>query len=133
MAVKERQERFYEAEVYRLKGEVLVRCTAAGEAAAETCFYEALGAARRDGARSLELRTALSLSRLWRQQGKYTAAYELLRDVYSQFTEGWETADLQEAKQCLEGLERARLSPIRKTVPLLGSSERQRVHRGRTG
>ena len=76
-----------------------------GEAAGEACFHQALVAARRDGARSLELRTALSLSRLWQRQGKRTAAYELLQDVYSQFTEGWETADLQEAKQCLEDLE----------------------------
>ena len=105
VAVKERQERFYEAEVYRLQGEVLIHCTEEGEVAGETCFHQALRAARRDGARSLELRAALSLSRLWQRQGKHTAAYELLQGVYSQCTEGWETADLREAKRCLEDLE----------------------------
>jgi predicted ATPase len=132
-AVTDRQERFYEAEVYRLRGEVLGRRTAAGEAAGETCFQRALVAARRDGARALELRTALSLSRLWQCQGKHSAAYELLRDVYSQFTEGWETADLQEAKQCLETLEMERVFLTSGTVPVLERSWRPRTRDSRVG
>jgi adenylate cyclase len=132
VVVQERQERFYEAEVYRLQGEVLRCSTAAGEAAAEACFHRALGAARRDGARALELRTALSLSRLWQHQGKHSTAYALLQDVYSQYTEGWETTDLQEAKRCLEDLATERVPPTG-LVPLLERSRRTRARRRRTG
>ena len=96
-------------------------------------LHEALAVARRDGARSLELRTALSLSRLWQRQGKDTAAYALLRDVYSQYTEGWETADLQEAKRCLQALEMERVLPTSDRVPRRGRSRRPRARGGRTG
>jgi predicted ATPase len=65
---------------------------------AETCFQQALDIARRQQAKSLELRAAMSLSRLWQQQGKRADAHELLAPVYSWFTEGFDTADLQEAK-----------------------------------
>ena len=64
----------------------------------------ALDVARHQHAKSLELRAAVSLSRLWQQQGKCTAAYELLAPVYGWFTEGFDTADLQEAKALLEAL-----------------------------
>ena len=69
---------------------------------AETCFQQALVLARRQQAKSWELRVALSLSRLWQQQGKCTAARELLAPVYGWFTEGFDTADLQEAKVLLD-------------------------------
>ena len=68
------------------------------------CFHQALDVARRQQARALELRAAMSLSRLWQQQGKGAAARELLAPVYGWFTEGFDTADLQEAKALLEEL-----------------------------
>jgi len=71
---------------------------------AEACFQRALDIARRQGAKSLELRAVLSLSRLWQQQGKRREARQLLADIDGWFTEGFETADLQEAKVLLEEL-----------------------------
>jgi predicted ATPase len=73
-------------------------------AQAETCFQHALTIARRQQAKSLELRAAMSLARLWQQQGQRTATYELLAPIYGWFTEGFDTADLQEAKALLEEL-----------------------------
>jgi predicted ATPase len=73
-------------------------------AEAEACFQQALDVARRRQARSWELRAAMSLARLWQQQGKRDEAHELLAPVYSWFTEGFDTADLQEAKALLEAL-----------------------------
>jgi predicted ATPase len=67
-------------------------------------LQRALDVARRQEAKSLELRAAMSLSRLWQQQGKRTEAYELLAPIYGWFTEGFDTADLQEAKALLEAL-----------------------------
>jgi predicted ATPase len=100
-----------EAELYRLKGELfLVQAVGRGGVRtapvmdAETCFHRALTIARGQHARSLELRTAVSLSRLWQQQGKRDQARELLAPVYGWFTEGFDTADLQEAKVLLEEL-----------------------------
>ena len=72
---------------------------------AEACFQQALDVARRQQAKSLELRAAMSLSRLWQQQGKRAEARELLAPIYGWFTEGFDTADLQEAKALLEELE----------------------------
>jgi predicted ATPase len=69
------------------------------------CFQQALAVTRRQQARSLELRAAMSLSRLWQQQGKHANARELLAPLYSWFAEGFDTADLQEAKMLLEELE----------------------------
>ena len=69
------------------------------------CFRQALEIARRQGAKSWELRAAMSLSRLWQQQGKRAEAYELLAPIYGWFTEGFDTADLQEAKALLAELE----------------------------
>jgi len=91
------------AELYRLQGELL---TLASEhhAEAETCFQQALEAARRQQVKSWELRAAMSLARLWQGQGKRAAARELLAPVYGWFTEGLDTADLQEAKALLEEL-----------------------------
>ena len=73
-------------------------------AQAEACFHRALALARRQQAKSWELRAATSLSRLWLQQGKRAEARELLADVYSWFTEGFNTTDLREAKALLEAL-----------------------------
>ena len=74
------------------------------ELAAEACFQQALDVARRQEAKLLELRAAMSLARLWQQQGKRADAHALLAPVYGWFTEGFDTADLQEAKALLEGL-----------------------------
>jgi predicted ATPase len=68
------------------------------------CFCQALDIARHQQAKSLELRAAMSLARLWQRQGKRDEAYELLADIYGWFTEGFDTADLQEAKALLEEL-----------------------------
>jgi predicted ATPase len=73
-------------------------------AQAEACFQQALAVARGQQAKSLELRAAVSLARLWQQQDKRTAAHELLAPVYGWFTEGFDTADLQAAKSLLEEL-----------------------------
>ena len=97
-------ERFYEAEVYRIKGELLLQQAVPDAPQAEACFQQALVVARRQQAKSWELRAAMSLSRLWQQQGKRTAARELLAPIYRWFTEGFDTADLQEAKALLEAL-----------------------------
>ena len=71
---------------------------------AEACFQQALDVARRQQAKSWELRAAMSLSRLWQQQGKRAEARELLAPIYGWFTEGFDTADLQEARALLEEL-----------------------------
>ena len=84
---------------------MLLRQPGTPQAEAETWLQRALDVARRQEAKSLELRAAMSLSRLWQQQGKRTEAYELLAPIYSWFTEGFDTADLQEAKALLEELE----------------------------
>jgi predicted ATPase len=97
--------RWWEAELYRLRGELLLRHTVAQPGEAEAYFQQALEVARRQEAKSLELRAATSLARLWQQQGKRTEARELLAPVYDWFTEGFDTADLQEAKALLEDLE----------------------------
>lgn len=70
----------------------------------EACFRQALGVARRQQAKSLELRAAMSLSRLWQRQRKRAAAHKLLAPIYGWFTEGFDTADLQEAKGLLAEL-----------------------------
>ena len=105
--VHQTEERWCEAELYRLRGELLRQATGGMQRAAWTpqaCFQHALTIARRQQAKSLELRSAMSLARLWQQQGKRTAAHDLLAPVYGWFTEGFDTADLQEAKTLLEEL-----------------------------
>ena len=109
--VRTNGEQVYEAELYRLQGELRLAPVGQGqhppgpsEAAAERSMQQALDIARRQQAKSLELRAAMSLSRLWRQQGKHREAYELLAPIYGWFTEGFDTADLQEAKALLEAL-----------------------------
>jgi predicted ATPase len=103
-AVHTTANRVCEAELYRLKGELQLRLVTDNAAEAESCFRQALDVARRQQAKSLELRAAMSLSRLWQCQGKRTAAYQLLAEVYGWFTEGFDTADLQEAKALLDEL-----------------------------
>jgi TOMM system kinase/cyclase fusion protein len=100
-------ERFYEAELYRLKGELLQNAECGIRHATctpEECFRQAIDIARRQQAKSLELRAAMSLSRLWQQQGRRTAARQVLAEVYAGFTEGFDTADLQAAKALLDAL-----------------------------
>ena len=74
------------------------------EAEAEACFHTAIEIARKQQAKSLELRAAMSLSRLWQQQGKQDEAHQILSEIYGWFTEGFDTKDLQEAKTLLEEL-----------------------------
>ena len=102
--VNNKGERYYEAEIHRLTGELLLACFADQQAASEASFHQALVVARAQQAKSWELRAAVSLGRLWQQQGKRAEAYELLAPVYGWFTEGFDTADLQEAKALLEEL-----------------------------
>jgi len=99
-------ERCYEAELYRLKGELLLQGGKRPKMLVEVeeSFRQAVAVARRQQAKSLELRAAMSLSRLWQQQGKQAEARELLAPIYGWFTEGFDTADLQEAKTLLEEL-----------------------------
>ena len=97
-------ERSYEAEIHRLTGQLLLAHSAAHHTEAEARFRRALDVARHQQAKSWELRAAMSLARLWQQQGKHTAAHQLLAEVYSWFTEGFDTADLQEATALLEAL-----------------------------
>jgi class 3 adenylate cyclase/predicted ATPase len=89
------------AEAYRLQGELLLRKAVPDAVQAEACFQQALAIARRQQAKSWELRAATSLARLWQQHGKREEARELLAPIYGWFTEGFDTADLQEAKVLL--------------------------------
>src|SRR5262249_50272650 len=103
-AVHKTGERQHEAELYRLKGELLLKQDVPDEQEAESCFRQAIDIARQQQAKSLELRAATSLSRLWQQQGKRTEAHDLLAPIYGWFTEGFDTTDLQEAKALLDAL-----------------------------
>ncbi len=104
-------ERWYEVEMYRLRGELLLKSKIQGSESevqrlpeAESCFRQAIEIARQQSAKSLELRAVMSLSRLWQQQGKNDEARQMLAEIYSWFTEGFDTADLKEAKALLEEL-----------------------------
>jgi class 3 adenylate cyclase/predicted ATPase len=101
---EQHQERYWEAEVYRLRGVLFLQQPGTPQAEAEAWLQRALDVARRQEAKSLELRAAMSLSRLWQQQGKQAEARALLAPIYAWFTEGFDTADLQEAKALLEEL-----------------------------
>jgi class 3 adenylate cyclase/predicted ATPase len=102
--VEKTGERYYEAELHRLTGELLLQHAAPEVSHAETCFQQSLAIARCQQAKSLELRAAMSLGRLWQQQGKRQEAQVLLAGVYHWFTEGFDTADLQEAKALLQAV-----------------------------
>jgi len=95
---------FWEVEVHRLRGVLLLRQPGTPQAEAEACFQRAQDVARVQEATSLELRAAMSLARLWQHQGKRTEAHELLAPVYGWFTEGFDTADLQDARAPLTEL-----------------------------
>jgi predicted ATPase/DNA-binding winged helix-turn-helix (wHTH) protein len=104
--------RLWEPELYRVRGTLLLQARGvtldaphrAADVEAETCFQHALALARRQGAKSFELRAVMALSRLWQRQGKRQVAHQLLAEVYGGFTEGFDTTDLQEAKALLEAL-----------------------------
>ena len=115
-SVEKTGERVYEAEVYRLKGELTLQQQSKvqssksqipsphTEAEAQACFHKAIDIARKQQAKSLELRAVMSLSRLWQQQGKTAEAHQMLAEIYGWFTEGFDTKDLQEAKALLKEL-----------------------------
>jgi predicted ATPase len=107
------REAFYAAEIARLRGELRLQAHAQGPdrepetssiTAAERCFQQALDLARQQQAKCWELRAAMSLARLWQQQGRHTEARDLLAPIFGWFTEGFDTADLQDAKALLEAL-----------------------------
>jgi predicted ATPase len=106
--VQKNEERMYEAELYRLKGTLMLQSRDQGleskDEEAEACFHKAIEIARRQQAKALELRAATSLARLWQHQGKRSEAHKVLSEVYNWFTEGFDTKDLQEAKALLEEL-----------------------------
>ena len=110
--VQKTGERYYEAELYRLKGELTLQSKVQGlrfkvqslESEAEDCFRKAITIARRQSAKSWELRAVMSLARLWQQQGKKKKARQILAEIYGWFTEGFDTKDLQEARALLQEL-----------------------------
>jgi predicted ATPase len=118
-------ERWYEAELHRLKGELMLQQQSKvqslkskvpstqhpaprthAKAEAEACFLKAIEVARKQQAKSLELRATVSLARLWQQQGKKEEARQMLAEIYGWFTEGFDTQDLQEARALLDELSR---------------------------
>ncbi len=120
-AVERNNEHVYEAELWRVKGELTLPFKVQGskftvaspqhptpstqaEAEAEKCFLQAIDVARRQQAKSWELRATISLSHLWQQQGKKDKAHQMLAEIYAWFTEGFDEKDLQEAKALLEEL-----------------------------
>ena len=103
-AVETTKEKWFEAEVHRIAGEIALMSPEPDAAKAEAYFERALAVARQQQAKSWELRAAMSLARLWRDQGKVQQARELLAPVYGWFTEGFDTRDLKEAKALLEQL-----------------------------
>jgi len=103
-AAEESGQRYHEAETYRFKGELHLREAVPDVEQAGISFQRALDVARRQQAKSWELRAATSLARLWRDQGKRAESYDLLAPVYGWFTEGFDTADLKEAKALLDEL-----------------------------
>ena len=102
--VETTKERWCEAEVHRVAGEIALKSPQPDTAKAQSYFERALSIARQQQAKSWELRAAMSLARLWRDQGKVQQARELLAPVYGWFTEGFDTRDLKEAKALLEEL-----------------------------
>ena len=102
--VETTKERWYEAEVNRIAGEIALMSPERDAAKAEAYFERALAVARQQQAKSWELRAAMSMARLWRDQGKRDEARDLLAPVYGWFTEGFDTLDLKEAKALLDEL-----------------------------
>jgi len=107
--MRETKESCYEAELHRLKGGLILGHAGAEvqpriQAQAEECFRKSIEVARQQEAKSFELRAVTSLSRLWKQQGKKAEARQALAEIYGWFSEGFDTADLKEAKALLEEL-----------------------------
>jgi len=100
----ETEERWYEAELYRLKGESLLRRNLRNADEATQCFRNALATARAQGAKAWELRSTMSLARLLASQGRRDEARVMLAGIYNWFTEGFDTADLMDAKALLDEL-----------------------------
>ena len=105
-AVETTKETWYQAEVYCIAGEIALVSPEPDSAKAEACFERAIAVARAQQAKSFELRAAMSMARLWREQGKQREAQELLAPVYGWFTEGFDTLDLKQAKALLDELAR---------------------------
>jgi predicted ATPase len=103
-AADEKELRFYEAETHRLKGELLLRQNYSKAAEAQSCFQRAIEIARKQSAKSWELRATMSLARLLAKQGRQDEARAMLANIYQWFTEGFDTADLKDAKALLEEL-----------------------------
>jgi predicted ATPase len=102
---RRRGEHLYDAEIHRLRGELLlIRDGEEAEARAEACFLQAIEVARQQSAKSWELRATMSLCRLWQRQGRREKARQMLADIYRWVTEGFDTPDLLEAKALLEEL-----------------------------
>jgi predicted ATPase len=102
--VETTKESWYEAEVHRRAGEIALKSPEPDAAQAEAYFERALTVARQQQAKSFELRTAMSMARLWRGRGKRDEAHDLLAPVYGWFTEGFDTLDLKEDKALLDTL-----------------------------
>ncbi len=98
-------DRFQEAELHRLKGELLLAESPDQADAAEACFRQAIETARRQQSRAWELRATMSLARLWQRQGRYDEARGVLATVYGKYTEGFATPDLVDAAALLQSLE----------------------------
>jgi adenylate cyclase len=105
--VEKTGERHFEAELLRYKGELLLMQASSddAEAEAEDCLHQALRVAQKQGARSWELRTTMSLCRLWQRRGEQKAARQALTEIYEWFSEGFDTRDLHEARALLETLD----------------------------
>jgi predicted ATPase len=101
---KKSDNRFWEAEIHRLRGQ-LTLAAGRGEDEAETAFQQALRVARQQQARSLELRATVNLSRLWQKRGKIVEAHRLLAEIYHWFSEGFDTIDLKQARALLDELQ----------------------------
>jgi predicted ATPase len=103
-AMEDTKEILWEPEVHRIAGEIALKSPQREASKAQACFEHALAVARQQQAKSLELRAAMSLARLWRSQGNVQQARELLAPVYGWFTEGFDTRDLKDAKALLDTL-----------------------------
>jgi predicted ATPase len=103
-AVDQQEERYYEPDISRVKGEVLLRLDSSNTRQAEECFRRAIEVARKQGSKSLELRATISLARLPGKEGRSGDARAMLSNIYNWFTEGFDTADLKEAKALLDEL-----------------------------
>jgi predicted ATPase len=100
------EERFYEAELYRVQGELLLMQRESDAAEAQSWFHRAIEVARKQSSKSLELRATTSLTRLLAKQGRHDEAHAMLAEIYGWFTEGFDTADLKDAQALLDELSR---------------------------